>query len=319
MIVPVYNSEQYLPKCIDSILSQTFTDFELILVNDGSKDGSGDICNNYAGIDYRVKVFHKVNGGVSKARNLGLENAKGEWIAFVDSDDTIDPAYLQNFLKHNLFPNELHIHGLNIWQNDMVKKSDISAHSTDKGAFKSLLASNIFLANGYPVAKLYSSQILNENKIQFKENVKINEDLIFMLEYSQYVDRISFHDIFDYNYYLWPGSAMRRIHKFEDEINGYRELKSIYKKTVGFEHITIQKSLGGYLYRAKLALYKLNYSRSKRLTFLESISDEDLNFMIVSSHNKVKKILLYLLKFDMIYTYDIILKGISRYIDKRNA
>lgn len=83
IIVPVYNTKQYLGNCINSILSQTYTDFELLLVDDGSPDGSGDICDEYAAKDERVKVFHKENGGVSSARNLGLDNAQGEWICFV--------------------------------------------------------------------------------------------------------------------------------------------------------------------------------------------------------------------------------------------
>lgn len=89
VIVPVYNTEQYLPRCIDSILSQSFTDFGLLLIDDGSKDGSGKICDAYAEKDNRIRVFHKENGGVSSARNLGLDNAKGEWVCFVDSDDEL--------------------------------------------------------------------------------------------------------------------------------------------------------------------------------------------------------------------------------------
>ena len=86
VIVPVYKVEEYLHRCVDSILSQSFTDFELILVDDGSPDNCGKICDEYAQKDSRVKVFHKPNGGVSSARNYGLDNAKGEWIAFVDSE-----------------------------------------------------------------------------------------------------------------------------------------------------------------------------------------------------------------------------------------
>ncbi len=90
IIVPVYNSEKYLDQCIQSILSQTYTDFELLLIDDGSTDSSGAICDKYAEQDSRVRVFHKENGGVSSVRNLGLDNAKGEWIGWVDSDDYID-------------------------------------------------------------------------------------------------------------------------------------------------------------------------------------------------------------------------------------
>lgn len=91
VIVPVYNVEKYLRRCIDSILSQTFSDFELLLIDDGSKDKSGEICDEYAAKDARVRVFYKENGGVSSARNLGLDNAKGDWITFSDSDDELLP------------------------------------------------------------------------------------------------------------------------------------------------------------------------------------------------------------------------------------
>ena len=87
IIIPVYNVEKYLSKCVESILAQGVEDFELLLVNDGSKDSSLAICNSYAERDSRIKVLNKPNGGVSSARNLGLDNATGEWVTFVDSDD----------------------------------------------------------------------------------------------------------------------------------------------------------------------------------------------------------------------------------------
>lgn len=98
-IVPVYNVEKYLRRCVDSILNQTFTDFELILVDDGSPDNSPAICYEYAVKDSRIKVIHKVNGGVSSARNVGLDVAKGEWICFVDSDDLIEADYMQKMYE----------------------------------------------------------------------------------------------------------------------------------------------------------------------------------------------------------------------------
>lgn len=99
VIVPVYNAEKYLHRCIDSILAQTFIDFELLLINDGSKDNSGKICDEYAAKDNRIRVFHKENGGVSSARNLGLDNAKGEWVTFVDSDDWIEPTMYKDMYE----------------------------------------------------------------------------------------------------------------------------------------------------------------------------------------------------------------------------
>ena len=94
VIIPVYNAEQYLRRCVDSVLTQSYTDFELLLIDDGSRDQSPAICDEYAAADHRVQVFHKPNGGVSSARNLGLDHARGQWITFIDSDDFISPNYL---------------------------------------------------------------------------------------------------------------------------------------------------------------------------------------------------------------------------------
>lgn len=99
VIVPVYNVEQYLARCVDSILAQTYSKIEVILVDDGAKDASGDICDAYAAKDSRVKVIHKENGGLSSARNAGLEIAAGEYIAFVDSDDWIEPDAYSHLLE----------------------------------------------------------------------------------------------------------------------------------------------------------------------------------------------------------------------------
>ena len=98
VIVPVYNCKEYLAKCIESILNQTYPQIQLVLVDDGSSDGSGEICDLYAEQDARLLVRHQKNGGVSRARNAGLEAAAGEWILFVDADDYVEPTYCQSLL-----------------------------------------------------------------------------------------------------------------------------------------------------------------------------------------------------------------------------
>lgn len=100
VIVPVYNAEKYLHRCIDSILAQTFTDFELLLIDDGSKDRSGAICDEYAVKDSRVRVFHKENGGSTSARALGVNNSQADWLTFVDSDDELEVFCLSQFAKN---------------------------------------------------------------------------------------------------------------------------------------------------------------------------------------------------------------------------
>ena len=95
VIVPVYKAEKYLQRCVDSLLAQTFTDFELLLIDDGSPDRSGEICDEYAAADSRVRVFHKVNGGVSSARQCGMDNATGEYTIHADPDDWVEPIMLK--------------------------------------------------------------------------------------------------------------------------------------------------------------------------------------------------------------------------------
>ena len=100
-IIPVYNTEKYLPRCIESVLAQTFVDWETLLIDDGSTDASGSICDEYAAKDERIRVFHKENGGISSARNLGLNYAQGEWIFFVDSDDSLPKTSLESLLSRS--------------------------------------------------------------------------------------------------------------------------------------------------------------------------------------------------------------------------
>ena len=102
VIVPVYNVENYLPRCLDSIINQTYTNLEILLVDDGATDNSGKLCDEYAQKDNRIRVFHKENGGVSSARNMGLDNATGEYIAFVDSDDYIDKCMYEIMLNSSV-------------------------------------------------------------------------------------------------------------------------------------------------------------------------------------------------------------------------
>ena len=124
IIVPIYNVERYLPRCIDSILSQSITDFELILVDDGSPDRCGIICDEYAIEDTRVRVIHQKNAKVAAARNSGLDIAKGEWIAFVDSDDWLHKDYLKILLSGALEGSDIVLSGFLRTSNEKVRDSD---------------------------------------------------------------------------------------------------------------------------------------------------------------------------------------------------
>lgn len=191
VIVPVYNAEKWLRRCVDSILAQTYTDFELLLVDDGSTDISGAICDEYATLDPRVRPFHKPNGGVSSARNLSIENAKGEWITFVDSDDLLYPDSLMTLMEANssdLVVGLLYHRAENKFNLRHVAKSKHSEFVFDlKNSKKTnffefeqeLVRVNIF----NPLAKLFRTNIILSENIKFNEQLFFGEDSDFVIRY----------------------------------------------------------------------------------------------------------------------------------------
>lgn len=190
IIVPVYNSEKTLCRCVDSILNQTFTDWELLLIDDGSKDRSGEICDEYAANDCRIKTFHKVNAGVSSARNLGLDNANGKWITFVDSDDCVDSVFLK---KAECYLNnaDLIVLGMAFLNNNYRKAPltitvDIyeSPHIIDEQLCE------LYMMTCW--GKYYKLDIIKNYDIHFNEELKIGEDTEFVLHYLKFTKKIQF-------------------------------------------------------------------------------------------------------------------------------
>lgn len=199
IIVPVYNAKKYLHRCVDSILAQTYRDFELILVDDGSKDSSGTICDDYAARDSRVRVFHKPNGGVSSARNFGLSNARGEWISFVDSDDWVDCNYLEAMLLCG--DADLRICSF-IWEEEtestpvILKKTQVSDSNYDSFLLENLNNVSFNIVWG----RLFKNSIIKEKGFSFKPNISSGEDTLFMFEYLSCVRSLCVSDIPLYHY-----------------------------------------------------------------------------------------------------------------------
>lgn len=187
VIVPVYNTEKYIHRCIDSILSQTFTDFELLLIDDGSKDNSGKICDEYAAKDSRVRVFHKENGGVSSARNLGLDKVKGEWITFCDSDDYVTNQWLKNFIC-NSCDKELIVESIKLVDGGNAYIAGPVEYIEGNGKDIMIALKYDSGTIGYPVNKLFRRDIIDTYCLRFKENLKLREDEEFVLRYLKYVN-----------------------------------------------------------------------------------------------------------------------------------
>lgn len=177
VVVPVYNSESTLRRCVDSILAQTFTDFELLLVDDGSTDSSRFICYEYEQNDSRVRVFHQTNGGLSSARNAGIDHAKGEWITFCDSDDYVNPNWLNTFAE-NCTGNDLVVQGFITDKQNIITGVNYTGNA--QGCFW-LLHRNFIL--GYVWVKLFRRDLMRKYNIRFNEDFKFLEDEDFVVRY----------------------------------------------------------------------------------------------------------------------------------------
>ena len=223
IIVPVYNVKKYLPKCIDSVINQTYTDWELILINDGSKDNSGIICDEYASKDERIKVIHKNNEGVSIARNSGIELAKGEYICFIDSDDWIEPTYLSDF-RINEFKCDFYFSGAlyDTYGKVYSYKKYNEKFCRSKYEIRNDFFDQDLLSNGYPWGKLYRTQIIRENNLRFNENLTINEDHIFVFQYFLHINSLYITNAAGYHYTVFDNSGR----KLSGKINSYTELKT---------------------------------------------------------------------------------------------
>lgn len=211
IIIPVYNVEKYLSDCINSVLDQTYKNFELILIDDGSKDASGKICDEFAMQDDRISVYHIKNSGVSVARNLGIEKAKGDYIQFIDSDDTIDINMTEE-LVGGLEEADLVLCG---YKRIMHKENKLIIPQKgvyDFKAFQYML--RYWLIDpiiGSPWNKLFNRKILLENNVKYEPNIIYAEDYLFNMRYLKYINTIAVIDKPLYNYNLLTSGSLHQI------------------------------------------------------------------------------------------------------------
>lgn len=183
VIVPVYNTENLLKRCVDSITNQTYKNLEIILVDDGSLDNSPAICDSLANTDNRIKVIHKTNGGVSSARNAGLKEATGELITFVDSDDYILKDYYEKSINVFTDDYDIVVAGLKIINDKKEEKITSPPNNRNHSALSSIDDFMQFLIDGYfdiPVNKIFKRSLIN---FEFLNNQPLGEDRIFNLNY----------------------------------------------------------------------------------------------------------------------------------------
>lgn len=233
IIVPIYNTAKYLPKCLDSILSQTYQNLEIILVDDGSTDDSGKIADGYAKKDRRIKVIHQKNAGQSSARNHGLKNATGEYISFIDSDDTV----AKTFIEKLLFTNQgttLSVCGIRYKRLRQRSVEDvytnhlrsIRPNESKKAYILYLLAIDGRIYSS--VNKLYKASVAK--KLKFDESINFAEDTKFVLNYLKAAKSANIHFVLEplyiYNYGTETSTISSAATIWQNWQTQYKDLKT---------------------------------------------------------------------------------------------
>lgn len=230
IIVPVFNVEQYLEECICSILKQTYQNLELILVDDGSNDRSGEICDVYKEKDFRVKVFHKKNEGVSAARNVGLQNCKGKYITFVDSDDYVKKDYLEQlYLNLQKYQVDVSICNSILFDNGKKEKKTCKLKSGVINCGSQInYCRYTFLCT--PWGKLFAKKLLNN--VYFDTNLFIGEDAFFVAQVLQKSQKIYFDSQTLYMYRINNLSLthIKDIGKYETFLKAREKIVELHKE-----------------------------------------------------------------------------------------
>ena len=270
IIVPVYNVQDYLKRCLNSILEQSEKDFELILVDDGSQDDSGVICDEYEKKDYRIKVIHNKNQGPSMARNAGLDICNGEYVTFIDSDDYIEKDYLRIMInKMNEKNADIVICGYKML---MSKKNEIHTVKQDIEIYQKEFIEGLLIQKGYGMnaCKIYKRSIIGN--CRFNKELTVGEDSFFILQISRNLKKcVRITDVL-YNYNVNAQSLVRKYNK--NYLNNY--LKSsqiiseyIYKKIDDKKIKKLTNNFTIFTLTLVIVNYCCNFERNKGNLFKE--------------------------------------------------
>jgi glycosyltransferase involved in cell wall biosynthesis len=279
IIVPVYNVERYINRCIDSILAQNFSDFELILIDDGSTDSSGTICDNYAKKDNRIKVIHINNGGVSNARNKGIELAQGDYLMFCDSDDYVELNWCSQLYEAiNQGNNILPVSGIRFVYNIRKQNNEIIKAFSEKVSFNKNKYFETYKKglSGSLCCKIYDRKIIADNSIYFDVNVNRGEDLLFNLTYMIHMDSFVSIPSITYNY----------VHSNEYSLmNSYRKdlfdiAVMVYSAWIDY---FIQNNVDGDQYKDFATYYYLNFLNVFKNTFDKRNKDKLIKKLIYNN------------------------------------
>lgn len=307
VIIPVYNVEKYLHQCIESIINQRFTDFELLLIDDGSTDNSPDICDYFQSKDMRIKTFHKKNGGVSSARNLGIQEARGKWICFIDADDWVGTKYLEELYEAVDSDNLLIVQGFNRLDNHkkLPVTLDFGNLTVSSKSYFELFSVKELHRYGYPYAKLYNRKVVIDNNIHFDIDIVCIEDAIFMYEYLLKTKTVKFIEGTNYFYRAYscglhfkvpPYTSARKLYiRFKNLIDQMNKINES-----NYDFIELKQALASVLMQLILGNYRYGnvMCKTDRLTILNKLRPTDLRLLeeYFKIPRKYYKAILYLIK-----------------------
>ena len=263
IIIPVYKAEKDLKRCLDSILNQTYADWECLLVNDGSPDNSGRICAEYVQRDRRFKTFEKKNGGPSSARNYGIDHASGDFICFIDSDDYVKPLFIEHLVNPMLADNNINmtVVGLERFGNEkgMFPSKPFKQILSSQEVFEHLMRGDII--KGWLCNKCIRRSIIGN--IRLKESLRYCEDLEFLLRLTYYnlEFKVRFVEDYDYCYYI-HNTGISLSHSIKNKI------PMIDKFNEYIEEYPDSES-------KRVRLLKGCYTQCRSLATLDEIGDEE--------------------------------------------
>lgn len=273
IIIPVYNTEAYLGYCLNSVVSQTYRQIEVILVNDGSTDDSLTICHNYANIDNRISIISIENSGVSNARNVGLEAAKGEFVQFVDSDDVMRTDMVERFVQYmEVYQVDMAICGFKmITLDEEMDSMKVELLSSGIMGTECVLTRKVFLEKIAYILwrtstlesmtnKMFRRAIIEDNHIRFLTNLSLGEDFCFNMDYFRYIKRVVFTNETFYYYLQENKNALTKIYRadlFDNQMFLIKRFSNMIKEFVQMSEDE-EKALAEYtLSKVMLSLYNL--------------------------------------------------------------
>lgn len=299
IIIPIYNSDKYLYRCLDSILNQTVDDFEVILINDGSTDNSPVICDEYVNKDSRFKVIHQKNNGVSAARNAGLKIAKGEWLCFVDSDDEIKAEWLENYAKEINDNVDIVIQGASVIEDNNIRSIQFSHRIYSHNDIADLITcwQHEIPDMGSLWTKTIRSAIIRDNNILFNTTIKHYEDWVFFTYCLLHIRNIVTTEAIGYIYYHcnstltgknnYVANTKWRLATFKVRYEVAQQLKDINESAYWIYMEKISQLMMQTIYQ----IYKENYPKHKRLEILKEFSSIKVNNKAFNIKNKIVNIL----------------------------